>query len=204
MDLKHYADIRTSKGQLKTKKNRRYKKIDSLLSKGESILDIWCADWSFYETRKHKKIKYSWIDYNNNFVEYCVKKWLDVKQCDISKDKIPHKENSFDIIYCSHVIEHLLTNEQIYFMKEVNRVLKKWGKAIFFAPTPYHRYFRDDSTHQRPCTHWQLFWLTQDAWFKVIESKYSLINKFPQKLQRRLRLPPLRRFLWEVYIVVKK
>lgn len=205
MDLKNYAKQRLPEWSKNViKKNWKYKLINSIMHKGSSVLDIGCASWAFAHTWKDKDIKYFGIDYNNHFVEYCSRHWLTAKQCDISKEKIPYEDNSFDFIYCSHVIEHLLSNEQIFFMQEINRVLKKWGKVIIFAPTPYHWYFWDDPTHQRPCTHGQLMALAKDANLQPIYAKYSLMRCFWQALQRWLRLPPLRWFLWEVYMVAQK
>ncbi len=125
MKLKHYATSKIKEWKAKVKKNWRYKKINKLLSSWLKVLDIGCAYWNFYDIRKNKNIKYSGIDYNDYFVDFCQKKWLDVKKCDISREKIPYPDSTFDVVYCSHVIEHLLTNQQIYLIKEVSRVLKK-------------------------------------------------------------------------------
>jgi predicted SAM-dependent methyltransferase len=59
-------------------------------------------------------------------VEYCIKeKQLNCIQCDVSKEKLPYADNTFDFVYCSHVLEHLLSNEQIFLFSEISRVLKK-------------------------------------------------------------------------------
>lgn len=205
MDLKNYALERLPNTQnVVSEKKWRYRLIDSLLHDWDIVLDIWCASWAFADMRKHKHIQYYGIDYNQYFVDYCNDNWLSAKRCDISKEKIPYHDNTFDFIYCSHVIEHLSSNDQIFFMAEIHRILKKWSKAIFFAPTPYHRYFRDDPTHYRPCTHGQLMALAKDANLKPIVSKYSLLRGFSQNLQKRLRLPPLRWILREVFMIVQK
>ncbi|MFA7298212.1 MAG: class I SAM-dependent methyltransferase [Candidatus Absconditabacterales bacterium] len=204
MDLKHYAKryISLSAG---IKKDWKYTLIDKLLPTHAKVLDIGCASGLFYDNRKHKHIQYSGIDYNPTMVEYCTKeRGLDVKQCDLSNDKLPYDDNSFDFIYCSHVLEHLLSNEQISFFAEIQRVLKKDGVFLLFTPTPYHRYFWDDPTHQRASTHGSLEHMAKDVGLEVIESKYSNVRFFPQTIQTYLRLPPLRWFLWEVYLVAKK
>ena len=51
---------------------------------------------------------------------------------------IPFEENSFDVIFCNHVLEHV--EDDIKALKEMKRVLKPGGWAIlqipFFYPLP--------------------------------------------------------------------
>lgn len=46
--------------------------------------------------------------------------------------EIPHKDQSFDAIYCSHVLEHV--QDDVKAMKEFHRVLKNDGWAILLVP----------------------------------------------------------------------
>jgi ubiquinone/menaquinone biosynthesis C-methylase UbiE len=52
--------------------------------------------------------------------------------------KIPFPENSFDVILCNHVLEHV--DDDIQAMREMHRVLKSKGFAVlqvpFFHPVP--------------------------------------------------------------------
>lgn len=204
MDLRYYAKryIGLSPG---LKKNRKYRLVDKLLKNDSKMLDVGSASWLFYDNWRHKHIDYFGVDYNETMVEYCSKeKWLYVKQCNLSKERLPYDDNSFDFVYCSHVLEHLLSNEQIIFFAEIERVLKKDWVLLLFTPTPYHRYFWDDPTHQRSSTHGSLEHMAKDVWLTVITSKYTNTRFFPQWTQTYFRLPPLRWFLWEVYLIAKK
>lgn len=52
--------------------------------------------------------------------------------------QIPFEENTFDVVLCNHVLEHVA--DDIKAMSEINRVLKPNGFAIlqvpFFTPIP--------------------------------------------------------------------
>lgn len=205
MKLKHYASRYINWGKsVNIIKDWKYNIIDKYLKDWDSVLDIWCASWEFHNTWKHKNINYFWIDYNTDLVEYCKSKGLDALEVNLSTDILPHENRSMNFVYCSHVLEHLSSNEQIRFFSEVSRVLKKWWVLILLTPTPYSWYFWDDPTHQRASTHGSLEHLSKDFWLEVIESKYSNLRLFSQGLQKWFRLPPLRWFMWEVYLIAKK
>lgn len=53
---------------------------------------------------------------------------------DITK-KLPFNDNSFDLIYSSHLIEHVYFNDFKKFLKESYRILKKGGKNIISTPS---------------------------------------------------------------------
>ena len=50
---------------------------------------------------------------------------------------IPFDENSFDVIICNHVLEHVDDDRKV--MKEFYRVMKKGGWGIFQVPIDYNR-----------------------------------------------------------------
>lgn len=56
---------------------------------------------------------------------------------------IQYPENSFDVILCSHVLEHVPDDRQA--MREFNRVLKPDGFAILMVPITAERTFEDSS-----------------------------------------------------------
>lgn len=120
------------------------------------------------------------MDYNEVFVKNGQDTNVDVRLFDASKDTLPFEDTSIDIVYCSHVIEHLLANEQIYIMAEISRVLKPGGVVFLLAPTPYHWFFWDDPTHQRALTHGSLQYLARDAGLTVQECKYTKLRFFGQ------------------------
>ncbi|WP_200980181.1 class I SAM-dependent methyltransferase [Echinicola sp. 20G] len=46
--------------------------------------------------------------------------------------QIPFEDNSFDVVFCNHVMEHV--DDDIQACKEINRVLKKGGWGIIQSP----------------------------------------------------------------------
>ena len=67
--------------------------------------------------------------------------WADIKM-DIMD--IPLEDNSFDVVICNHVLEHV--ENDITAMKEFFRILKPGGWAILQSPIYYHL----DKTYEDP------------------------------------------------------
>lgn len=70
---------------------------------------------------------------------------------------IPLKDNSFDIIFCNHVLEHVEDDHQC--MKELYRVMKKGGWGIFQVPIDYkNKITYEDSKIISPKDREKHFW----------------------------------------------
>ena len=114
---------------------------------------------------------------------------------------IPFEENSFDIIFCNHVLEHV--RDDIQAMKEMLRVLKPGGYAIlqipFFHPVPETTY--EDPSITDPIEREKIFGQDdhvrlygQDypqrlasAGFKVKEDR--MVFELPDEQVKRFALP---------------
>lgn len=95
----------------------------------------FAPEQAFYKRfRKLKHIAYTTTDLNSPLA--------DVK-ADICN--LPFKENSFDIIFCNHVLEHIPNDTKA--MQELYRVLKPGGWGIFQIPQDLNREttFEDNS-----------------------------------------------------------
>lgn len=62
---------------------------------------------------------------------------------------LPFENDFFDVIHCSHVIEHLQPQEFYDTVKEMDRCLKVGGKLIISTPL-YWDGFYDDLSHIKP------------------------------------------------------
>lgn len=95
----------------------------------------FAPEQAFYKRfRKMPNIAYTTTDLNSPLA--------DVKAdiCDL-----PFEDNSFDLIFCNHVLEHIPDDTKA--MQELFRVLKKGGVGIFQIPQDLNRKttFEDDS-----------------------------------------------------------
>ena len=103
-------------------------------SKAYKVLHF-APEQAFYQRfRKLQNLNYTTTDLNSPLA--------DVK-ADICE--LPFEDNSFDIILCNHVLEHIPDDKKA--MSELFRVMKKGGWGIFQIPQDLNREvtFEDDS-----------------------------------------------------------
>ena len=76
---------------------------------------------------------------------------LDSPIADVKADitNLPFQDNSFDVIFCNHVLEHIPDDTKA--MQELYRVMKKGGMGIFQIPQDLNREitFEDNSIINR-------------------------------------------------------
>jgi 2-polyprenyl-3-methyl-5-hydroxy-6-metoxy-1,4-benzoquinol methylase len=108
------------------------------LYKKGSVLDVGCGEGygTYFLSRRCKEV--IGIDTFQDTINHC-KKTYRSKNLEFYKydgKKIPFSNNSFDIITCFQVIEHV--KEEALFLREIKRILKADGTALF--TTPYRVY----------------------------------------------------------------
>ena len=94
------------------------------IDKQINFIDIGCGlggDLDF--VKKHFQFNISAIDINPNLVQINIKKGYDAKIGKVTDLSI-FKNDSFDIVYCSHVIEHLGYPDITKAIKELYRITK--------------------------------------------------------------------------------
>ncbi|MEK6910266.1 MAG: class I SAM-dependent methyltransferase [Nanoarchaeota archaeon] len=82
------------------------------------------------------------LELEKKAVDFLVSKGLNAKKGDITK--LPLKENSVDVIFCSEVLEHVPNYKKA--LSECSRVLKRKGALILTVPTHMH-YWKDDDDY---------------------------------------------------------
>ena len=101
--------------------------------KNPKILDLGCGEGQFYDILKEYKtdFEYVGVDISKKQIAKARKKGIYAVVCDISK-KIPFRNNTFDVIIATEIIEHLFDTTS--FLKKCNSVLKKEGLLILTTP----------------------------------------------------------------------
>lgn len=107
------------------------KKVHSLKNNGLKICDIGCGDGSLLELLKDKGGLYG-VDISRPQIKIARKKGIKAFYCNIDDSKLPFKNDYFDVVISSEVIEHVLVPDKL--LQEAKRVLKKGG--IFILTTP--------------------------------------------------------------------
>ena len=116
----------------------RLARLDEFFSwENSSILDLGSGDQFLRKGINLRGAKYTPVDYGD---------------ADFNKDILPFKNNSFDLILCLAVIEHIENVDN--FMEQAFRVLKPGG--LFYLSTPNFKFcfknFYNDPTHIKPYT----------------------------------------------------
>ena len=112
------------------------KEIWKYLNKNLEILEIGFWAWGFTEVCKNKWIKkYTWIDIDWFFLDSLQKRHPEYKFKIISfLEFLKEKIEKYDLIYMSHVFEHLDEKERKGCIKLIYQSLKKWGVWINYMP----------------------------------------------------------------------
>ena len=124
-----------------------------------NVLDIGCADKYLQKPIENRGFNYRGIDFD---------------ECNIEKECLPFESNSFDIIICLSLIEHI--SDPSLLLSEIKRVGKKG--CILYILTPNWRFcihdFYDDPTHVRPYSEKSMASMLRLCGFKCIKIFPSL------------------------------
>lgn len=98
--------------------------------------------------------------------------------------KIPFKDNTFDIIICSHVLEHI--KEDYLAIMEIWRILTEGGILIFL--TPNENYGNSNISHFRNYSHKDLKKLVKNRFSIKFRLKYrTFIDNYLYRIPPKLK-----------------
>lgn len=105
----------------------------------KKILNIWSLWWWLeYELLKNNNFQQViWFDlpwkYIKNLKSENINKKIDFIEWDLTEE-LPFPNNTFDIVCMWEVLEHLPKNKELFWLLEIDRVLKKWWKLFLSTP----------------------------------------------------------------------
>ncbi len=102
-----------------------------IFMRGKKVLDVGCGK---AELLKNDKKNIFGLEINRDLVERAKSEGLKVIQGNVTH--LPFEDNSFDVVFCRNVIEHLFPNEAYKMFKEIKRVLKGGGLILLISPMP--------------------------------------------------------------------
>jgi ubiquinone/menaquinone biosynthesis C-methylase UbiE len=116
---------------------RRLHRIADLIN-DKQVLDVGCGRGLLHKIIG-KNVSYFGIDFAGEFLKN--DNWLGFSSAHrivASADKLPLRDNSFQVIVCSEVLEHLPYDLPEKCLSEIFRILKKHGVLIVSTPNFAH------------------------------------------------------------------
>jgi len=103
---------------------------------GSTLLDVGCWDGEFtvaYAEALGAELKDTHaLDFFPPLLETAARRGVKARQIDLETQTFPFPDESFDVVICNQVLEHL---KQIYLpLSEIHRVLKEGGHAVISVP----------------------------------------------------------------------
>jgi SAM-dependent methyltransferase len=93
-----------------------------------ALLDVGCADGAFlFQYLDYVPKRFCGIEASPSLMEQARKRGIDVQSVDLNGEW-PYQSDSFDVVHCAQVIEHLHNTR--LFAQEILRVLKPGGTAL--------------------------------------------------------------------------
>lgn len=94
------------------------------------ILDVGCASGWFISEIAHHYPRHNFfgIDIYERAIDYAKKRYPNISFSCADAHKLPFSQDSFDLVICANVLEHVVNPKQI--LTEIKRVVKPQGKVI--------------------------------------------------------------------------
>jgi ubiquinone/menaquinone biosynthesis C-methylase UbiE len=143
------------------------------------VLDVGCGRGD--QLKSFEKMNFDAHGLDLEFNSQSLIKNLSI--CDFRISKMPFQDETFDIIFCKSVIEHLYLKEIENLMIETKRILKKGGFFIILTPAwEYNvKNFYTEYSHVTPFTKRSLKHCIESYTFKNIEVQYLIQLPFVWK-----------------------
>ncbi|MEW6618928.1 MAG: class I SAM-dependent methyltransferase [bacterium] len=135
------GDVSISQLQLAKEHNFRIRKLIPPSNQKEKIcLDVGCGSGLFSEQIIKKGYDVIGTDYDERAIKLAKERGINTIQVDVEREKIPFENQTFDLIVCCEVIEHIKNPHNM--LKEIHRVLKDDGFFVITTPNIAWWYLR--------------------------------------------------------------
>ena len=131
----------------------------------KKILDIGCGKCEFLKLNPYGAEIFG-TDIIPETLKEAKEQGINVNLGDVNK-KLPYKNNFFDGIILSHVIEHIEDPANMF--DEIKRISKNDCKLVIVVPNCSFKEFYNDYTHKHPYTKMSLYRILKDNGFKDIK-----------------------------------
>jgi len=115
--------------------DKQYNSVLSFVSEGDTVLDAGCGEGSLSRMLAKKGARVTGTDISEpnvaNAQKLAVSEGLSIHFQTADLEKLPFPDNSFDVVVCSHVLEHIPDFDKG--LQEIFRVAKK--RVVFAVPT---------------------------------------------------------------------
>jgi len=192
MKKDYHQERKTRLSRIYRLKRRGYEVIEAIKKYHplniNTILDVGTADGLMLGGVKKKfpLAKCIGLEYSKELIQACDDKNIEIIQGDAQN--MPFKDNTFDIVYATALIEHL--EQPIKMLQEIYRILKTNGIIIITTPDPFFDKIAqamnciEKDLHQETFTIKKLKDYFNGAGFKVLRTKKFMISPvgFPFEL----------------------
>ncbi len=105
------------------------------ISNGAQVLDMGCGDGILGEQLiRLKNCHVTGLDVSDFALSRASMHGIEVRKCDVSMSQVPFKDNNFDVVILSCVLEHIALPEQA--LSEATRVVREGGYVFVTIPNP--------------------------------------------------------------------
>ncbi len=146
--------------------------LSEYVERSSKILEIGSGMGYFAKSSRNAGYEYFGIEPNMKICQLLRNEEFNIQCCFVPP--IPFKGDLFDLVYCSHVLEHMPDQFKAYdLVSEVYRVLKNGGYFVILYPDiRYFKYefWNCDYTHHFVLTERRVVQMCLDSGFKVIKT----------------------------------
>lgn len=216
LDKKYAIARQTKRSHIYRLKRRTFEVLKSIQTfysgKPGSILDIGAADGLMLNNLKEEfpNTTCIGIEHSNDLIACCKGKTVCLLQGDAQV--LPMKENEFDVVIATAIIEHV--SDPMQLIREAFRVMRKNGLIIVTTPHPFWEKIATKIGHLKEDEHNELITLSKlvslfdKAGFEILRAEQFMVSPigmpFELTLERVLKLCRLKFLLLNQIIVGRK